>query len=576
MQDDRQRRIRSVGPARTVIQIHPDSNQEPSVMQMISLAIVPALAATAVASAQVPSVRTGPSSSATPYVKPIAGSPVTDLVSILTVGDTIGGYQLLGIPDGMGAFMSGGSMKLFIDHEFTASAASGQRAHQPAGVSGGAFISAWTINPSTLEVLSGADAMTSCATVSNGTGGSLFKFARFCSGDVPEVRALYNASTGLGTQNRFFFTGEESGTPGRMTATDLDTGVVYQMTAFDASSGSWENGLARPMASDTTVVIGTSDGGANRMFVYVGTKQASGNPAEQAGLMNGTSYGIQVKVNGVDVAAEDRVNALGNTTTGPIFSGTFTLAAGGTAAGTSFLRPEDGAWDPANPADFYVVNTDRMSTTSGGAAQTHGSRLYRLRFNDVNNVLAGGTIEAVLDGTDVMEMGDNLCVYNTIQGGTRVILQEDPGNHPHSAKTLAYDVQTDSLQVILQSDPARFGDVGMAATAPFSQDEENSGVFDARDTLGLGWFVGNMQAHYSLAAPLFEGGQLYAFFAPELVGSCIEDCAGTLDGMVDSTDMGALLSAWGQATNSRADINRNGYVDGDDFAQLLAKWGPCN
>ena len=101
-------------------------------------------------------------------------------------------------------------------------------------------------------------------------------------------------------------------------------------------------------------------------------------------------------------------------------------------------------------------------------------------------------------------------------------------------------------------------------------------MFDARDTLGLGWFVGNMQAHYSLAAPLIEGGQLYAFFAPELVGSCIEDCAGTLDGMVDSTDMGALLSAWGQATNSRADINRNGYVDGDDFAQLLAKWGPCN
>jgi hypothetical protein len=544
-------------------------------MQRISLAIVPALAATVVASAQVPSIRTGPSSSATPYVVPVAGSPVTDLVSILTVGDTIGGYQFLGIPDGMGAFMAGGNMRVFIDHEFTASAATGQRAHQPAGVSGGGFISAWDINPSTLSVVSGFDAMTSCATVTNGTGGSLYKFARFCSGDVPEVRALYNADSGNGTQNRFFICGEESGTPGRMIATDLDTGVAYQMTAFDASVGSWENGLARPMASDTTVVIGTSDGGANRVFVYVGTKQSTGTPAERAGLMNGTAYGIQVQVNGANIATESRDFGL-SAASPAVFSGTFTLAAGGTAAGTTFLRPEDGAWDPANPADFYFVNTDRMSNTTSGTPQAHGSRLYRLRFSDVNNVFAGGTIEAVLDGTDVMEMGDNLCVYNTIQGGTRVLLQEDPGNHPHSAKTLVYDAQADSLQVILKSDSARFGDVGLAATAPFTQDEENSGVFDARDTLGLGWFVGNMQAHYAVAAPIIEGGQLYAFFAPELVGSCIEDCGTSLDGMVDSADMGALLSAWGQATNSRADINRNGYVDGDDFAQLLAKWGPCN
>ena len=491
-------------------------------------------------------LRTGPSSSATPYVIPTTGSPVLEIVSILTVGDTIGGYQFLGIPDGMGGWDQGdGTMRVFIDHEFTASAASGQRAHQPAGVSGGAFISDWTIStvagPDFLKVLSGRDAMLSCATTTNGTGGSLYKFARFCSGDVPAVNALFNASTGLGTQNRFFICGEESGTPGRMIATDLVTGVAYQMPAFDASSGAWENGLARPMESDTTVVIGTSDGGLNRTFVYVGTKQAAGTPAERAGLMNGTSYGIQVRVNGTDVATEDRVNALGNATTGPVYSGTFTLAAGGTAAGTTFLRPEDGAWDPANPADFYFVNTDRMSTTSGGAPQTHGSRLYRLRFTDVNNVLAGGTIEAVLDGTDVMEMGDNLCVFNDINGGTRVMLQEDPGNHPHSAKTLLYTVETDTLEVILQSDPSRFGQPGQAATAPFSQDEENSGVYDASESLGCGWFVGNMQAHYSLAAPLVEGGQLYAFFAPAAVGSCAEDLSEQCDG----SDLGALLAKWG-------------------------------
>jgi hypothetical protein len=72
-----------------------------------------------------------------------------------------------------------------------------------------------------------------------------------------------------------------------------------------------------------------------------------------------------------------------------------------------------------------------------------------------------------------------------------------------------------------------------------------------------------------------EGGQLYAYYAPAVIGSCIEECADVLDGVVDSNDLSFLLGVWGQVTNSRADINRNGYVDGDDFAQLLAKWGPC-
>jgi hypothetical protein len=534
-----------------------------------------ALIASAAALAQT-SIVTGPSSSATPYVRPV-GSKVTDIHSIITVGDTApNGYLTVGIMDGMGAYMAGnGTMDLFIDHELTATAGNLiQRAHQTGtAFAGGAFISKWNITTTPganfLRVNSGADAMLSVATTTNGTGGSLYNFARFCSGDVPEVRALFNAQTGKGSQNRFFVCGEESGTPGRMIATDLNTGVVYQMPAFDPSAGSWENGLARPFESDQTVVIGLSDGGANRVFVYVGTKQDTGNPAERAGLMNGTSYGIQVRVAGTAVASESRTSGF-NASGKPAFSGTFTLATGGTAAGTTFLRPEDGAWDPANPADFYFVTTDRMSTTSGGAAQSHASRLYRLRFSDVNNVLAGGTIEAVLDGTDVMEMGDNLAVYNDLQGGTRVMLQEDPGGHPHSAKTLLYTVATDTVEVIMQSDTARFGAPGVPATAPFTIDEENSGVFDARDTLGLGWFVGNMQAHYAIANPIVEGGQLYAFFCPECVGSTRADLSATLDGIVGGDDLAVLLGNWGGT--GRSDINRDGTTNGEDLTALLAAW----
>ena len=538
----------------------------------LALGASAALLASTIALGQA-SIVTGPSSSADPYVRPIGGK-VTDIHSIITVGDTVGDYFAVGIMDGMGAYMSGkGTMDLFIDHELTATAGGVRRAHQPEGFAGGAFISKWNITTTPgadfLRVNSGADAMLTVATSTNGTGGSLYNFARFCSGDVPEVRALFNAQTGKGSENRFFVCGEESGTPGRMIATDLNTGVVYQMPAFDPSNGSWENGVARPYESDQTVMIGLSDGGANRLFVYVGTKQDSGNPAEKAGLMNGVSYGIQVQVNGTNVTNESRDFGF-NSSGSPLYSATFTLAAGGTAAGTSFLRPEDGAWDPANPTDFYFVTTDRMSTSSSGNPQTHASRLYRLRFNDANDVLAGGTIEALLDGTDVMEMGDNLCVYNDLQGGTRVIIQEDPGNHPHSAKHLLYTVATDTVEVIIGSDTSRFGDIGVAAVAPFNRDEENSGVFDARDTLGLGWFVGNMQAHYGLGNPLVEGGQLYAFFCPECVGSVREDLSETLDGVIDGEDLSVLLGNWGGT--GRSDINRDGTTNGDDLALLLNAW----
>jgi hypothetical protein len=36
-----------------------------------------------------------------------------------------------------------------------------------------------------------------------------------------------------------------------------------------------------------------------------------------------------------------------------------------------------------------------------------------------------------------------------------------------------------------------------------------------------------------------------------------------------------LLSAWGPAPDSPADLTRDGVVDGDDLGQMLGAWGPC-
>ncbi len=550
----------------------------PSVTLSLSCAVV----ALASSTGQAQLLSTSPTSSATPYVRPVSGVGV-DVVSFLTVGDSVNmradgvtPYRFAGIPDGMGAYDNGdGTMTLYVAHEHSSTANGVNHAHQPAGVVGGAYVSRWIVNTSAgadfLRVTNGDDLMTSLSVTTAGAG-SLTNFNRFCAADLALQSAFYNPASGKGTTEAIFMTGEESGSNGRVIAIGAIERKGYEIPAFNASQGAWETACARPYASDSTVVIATSDGGANRVFLYVGTKQDSGTLMERAGLMNGLAYGIQVQVKGADVTSENRDFCF-NTSGSARYSASFVLAPGGTAAGTSFLRPEDGAWDPANPNDFYFVTTDRIDTFEIGGTQVGRSRLFRMRFSDIANPLAGGTIEALLGSTEGQNMADNICVFNDLAGGTRVMIQEDPGNAVHNAKTWLYTVATDSLQLILESDKARFGDIGIAAVAPFNLDEENSGVIDARDTLGLGWFIGNMQAHYTIPGELVQGGQLYAFFAPLAVGSCMSDLSTPLDGTVAGDDLTLLLNNWGGS--GRSDINRNGITDGADLAILLGSWGNC-
>ena len=148
--------------------------------------------------------------------------------------------------------------------------------------------------------------------------------------------------------------------------------------------------------------------------------------------------------------------------------------------GTQFLRPEDGQWDPNNPSDYYFVTTDRYDQVKDGVGSQIGrSRLYRLRFTDISQPELGGTIQALLDGTEAGNMFDNM----TIDGRGRVLLQEDVGNQVHLGKIFQYDIATDQLVEVAHHDPDRFAPDG----ANFlTQDEEFSGIIDVSSILGEG------------------------------------------------------------------------------------------
>ncbi len=444
---------------------------------------------------------TGPSSSQSPYFLPVtAGYSVT---SILTAADVVAGYTMSGIPDGLGAYDNNdGTFTLLMNHEI-ATPGGAIRAHG----SNGAFVSKWVINKTTLAVTSGADltqnvnlwnpSTSTYSTYNATTPSTLAALSRFCSADLPAVTAYYNSVTGKGTQERIFMNGEESGNEGRLfahIATGANAGKTYELPYLGKFS--CENACANPHRSDKTIVIGMDDTTPGQVYVYVGYKSTIGTEINKAGLSGGTLYGVAVSglLNETSASIPTANTTFSLINLGAIQSvtGSSLNTISNNLGVTNFLRPEDGCWDPSRPTDFYFNTTNAFNSPS---------RVWRLRFNDVENPELGGTITAVLDGTEGQQMLDNM----TIDNSGHILLCEDVGNNAHNGKIWEYTIATDALVQVGQHDPSRF----ITGGANFlTQDEETSGIVDVQAILGPGKFLFVTQAHYSIPGAVYEGGQL--------------------------------------------------------------------
>ena len=447
------------------------------------------------------SAGTGPSSSQTPYLVPTA--PGVEFVSILTTGDAVKKshqgnevYRMVGIPDGLGAFDNGdGTITVLMNHELTGTAGV-PRDHGGAG----AFVSTWQVRKSDLRVLRGGDLMQQVL-LWDGNGyvdapGAVF--SRFCSADLGPTTAFYNRATGLGfAEGRIYLNGEESGPTGRAMAhiaAGREHGTSYELPRLGRFSH--ENSVASPHEQDKTIVAGLDDTGGGEVYFYVGTKQATGSPIEQAGLADGLLYTVAFD----GFASEPPVG---------FASGRFALKlvedpafAGADPDGTGLNRPEDGSWDPSNPNRFYFVTT---------ASFTGNSRLWRVTFDDVEQPELGGVVEVLVDGANRdIKMMDNI----TVDSRGDVYMQEDVGNNAHLGRIWRYSPGSDALTRLGEHDATRF----LAGGSRFlTQDEESSGIIDVTDlfagTPGYDvahnrYFLLDVQAHYALDSELVEGGQL--------------------------------------------------------------------
>lgn len=446
----------------------------------------------------------GPSSSTTPYL--VSQRPGVVTASLLTVGDVVGGYKMVGIPDGLGAYDNGdGTFTVLMNHELGTSAGV-TRAHGATG----SFVSKWTISKDSLAVLSGEDLIkqvkswdgTSWRTVTTALN-------RLCSADLPDESAFYNSASGKGTQHRIFMNGEEAGTGGRALAHVVegpDAGSSYILPGLGRAS--WENIVAMPGTGDKTVVVGLDDSGGGQVYVYIGEKKSTGNDVEKAGLTGGKLYGLKIS----GVAAESDTTVLRESGTSfelveiPNAAGLSgaELEAVSTELGVSALaRPEDGSWDPSNTAGFYFATTASFNGIS---------RLWHLNFDDAADVAAGGTAHIAVaspavDPTksnaeqDGPRMMDNI----TVNDRGQVFMQEDPGGNDYLSGVFQYDPATGKAIRVARHDAGRFAP---DAAKFLTRDEESSGIIPV-PFLGEGKYLFDVQAHYKSGDPeTVEGGQL--------------------------------------------------------------------
>ena len=455
-----------------------------------------------------------------PYLVPTAPGVIVD--PILSTGDIVPEgqtppYQMSGIPDGLGAYSNrggrgddgddddrgkrgkrrSGTYTVVMNHEMGTAF---QGTPPTPGVN--ARISRLRIDRATNSVLSAKYLFT-------GNEG----FERFCSSTLQVIN---------GTP--WYFTGEEElNGPhnGSSIAMNAETGEWWETEHF----GHLQHENIVPVKLSKWFFLTTDDdfraGQDAYLYAYIAK---SFNAAISGDPSKGSLY-----VWKADNALDSTQIQKGQTLTGrfvPISqaenANDVTLKNAAAARGAfKFDRLEDAALYEQVKGRYYFTDTGKAPRTTRG-------RLYQFDVRPSDPTRA--SLKVVLDG----DKGDDIYNPDNIDTSARsVVIQEDrespfrggpvPPNPPvadsgHN-RVMVYDIRTGTLRSVARVD----------TTPPLRPGQwESSGVINAFDILGEGWWLTDVQAHNTPApqpgptlvpnSSTGEDGQLQAVFIPQTIG----------------------------------------------------------
>lgn len=367
---------------------------------------------------------------------------------ILSTGDVVGGYQMSGIPDGLGAYKDGqNNMVVMMNHEMGKTFPG-----VPPGVD--ARISKLTINRKTRTVLEGSYAFT-------GAEG----FERFCASTLEEIN---------GTP--YYFTGEEAvgvgvGHDGSSIVMNAETGQWWETKHFGHANH--ENVVPVERLSKFMVVTTDDDFVVGRpayLLAYIADSfeaAVSGDPARGSlYVWKADNPAIVDIAKGTTIPGEFVPLSQAENATSTTLKAAATLK-----QGYKFARLEDAATAQQRPGRLYFTDTGK----NGGNTVT--GAMYQLDIDPADPTQASLTLLLDGDAGDTINRPDNLDT-----SPHSVVIQEDGGQN----RVLVYDIKT--------------GDVRIVARTPNSL-WESSGVLNAQTLLGQGWWLMDVQAHPPTTPP---------------------------------------------------------------------------
>jgi Bacterial protein of unknown function (DUF839) len=446
-----------------------------------------------------------------PYVVSI--SPEYVVQPILSVGDRVPRtsepaqqFQMVGIPDGMGAYRTrGGRTVVYMNHELVQAAVSEPIIGEPPNR--GAIVSRLVLDRKGRvisadraydEVYAENTLVGPAADVSNTTPG----FSRFCSGSLSYKDA--------GFDRPIYLAGEEAS--GAATFDGLGgLGIaifdneLHTLPKFGRFP--WENTLAQPKPGDATVLIGMEDGPAspdNQLYMYVGTKVRTPGASGMArnGLDNGKMYAfvsttpaIATEPQFVSGSIEGHWVEIPNA---EALSDVQLEEAADALGAFGFIRTEDGAFDTESPDTYYFV-------TTGSAAGNELGRLYKMLL-DPEDPTGHTTIELLSDANAIVASGGDTAVSpDNISVDEDYILINEDG----TAQSRLVMAQKGRDGSVWRLDKRTLEATRIAELFPPGRDANfaiTSGVWETTGVLAVNGFGGeawlmNVQAHAPTVAP---------------------------------------------------------------------------
>ena len=479
------------------------------------------------------------------YVEPVGGDyQITALFSVDDKVPLLGGapgqqYRMVGIPDGLGAHPNpDGTSTLFMNHELGFTAQSEPVVGGPKNR--GAIVSQWILDADgdpvagrrAYDQIFDENTLLGPAPEVGNEAQMPRQLARFCSG--------FLAGPANGFDRPIYLTNEESsgaetfdGKGGLSVAIfDDELHTLPKLGRFPK-----ENTNVQPGQDIRTVVLPTEDGPAtldNQLYMYVGTKDRSANATVLArnGLDNGKLYVFR--------SLDPELNSERTFTSGSVtgkwveipdaetLTDTQLEAASDAAGAMTFVRPEDGAFNPNNPNEFFFDTTGSSSGADDGVNEL--GRLYSLRLNK-SDPLKPATLSIVYNADTVVAAGGDIAISpdNIGVSGRYLMINEDGTTESRlvmAAKgrdgsiwrfdlvkgRVGVDAST-ATRVVQLDPPGRDG----VAVGPGVW--ETSGIIDASAMFGGDTWLSDVQAHPPTTPPVgptvtVEDGPLFLMRPP--------------------------------------------------------------